>query len=93
MAATFFAELEYDRHDLLSVFKEYHIAVIPAFIHLRLFPVQEPGQLADRFFLRGVYHAVSKKHLQGYLNEYAWRYSERNNPAKFSTLLRRATVL
>jgi len=39
----------------------------------------------------GVYHAVSKKHLQGYLNEYAWRYNERLNPrAKFSTLLRRA---
>jgi transposase len=43
--------------------------------------------------IRGVYHAVSKKHLQGYLNEYAWRYSERDNHAKFSTLLRRATVL
>jgi transposase len=42
----------------------------------------------------GVYHAVSKKHLQGYLNEYAWRYNERHSPrAKFSTLLRRATVL
>jgi transposase-like protein len=42
----------------------------------------------------GVYHAVSAKHLQGYLNEYAWRYNERNSPrAKFSTLLRRATVL
>lgn len=44
--------------------------------------------------IRGVYHAVSKKHLQGYLNEYAWRYNERNSPrAKFSTLLRRATIL
>jgi transposase-like protein len=42
----------------------------------------------------GVYHAVSAKHLQGYLNEYAWRYNERHNPrAKFSTLLRRASVL
>jgi transposase-like protein len=40
----------------------------------------------------GVYHSVSAKHLQGYLNEYAWRYNERNSPrAKFSTLLRRAT--
>jgi transposase len=40
----------------------------------------------------GVYHSVSKKHLQGYLNEYAWRYNERHNPrAKFSTLLRRST--
>lgn len=26
----------------------------------------------------GVYHAVSSKHLQGYLNEYAWRYNHRN---------------
>jgi transposase len=41
----------------------------------------------------GVYHSVSAKHLQGYLNEYAWRYNERNNPrAKFSTLLRRAAL-
>ena len=44
--------------------------------------------------IAGVYHSVSAKHLQGYLNEYAWRYNERNNPrAKFSTLLRRASVL
>jgi transposase-like protein len=44
--------------------------------------------------ISGVYHAVSKKHLQGYLNEYAWRYNERNNPrAKFSTLLCRSTIL
>lgn len=44
--------------------------------------------------ISGVYHAVSRKHLQGYLNEYAWRYNERNNPrAKFSTLLRRSTLL
>jgi transposase len=27
--------------------------------------------------LRGTYHAVSAKHLQGYLNEFAWRYNER----------------
>ncbi|HVG55816.1 MAG TPA: IS1595 family transposase [Vicinamibacterales bacterium] len=44
--------------------------------------------------IRGVYHAVSRKHLQGYLNEYAWRYNERHSPrAKFSTLLRRASLL
>lgn len=40
----------------------------------------------------GVYHSVSAKHLQGYLNEYAWRYNERNSPrAKFQTLLLAAT--
>ena len=39
----------------------------------------------------GVYHAVSAKHLQGYLNEYAWRYNHRADWwALFSTLLRRA---
>ena len=27
--------------------------------------------------IRGVYHSVSRKHLQGYLNEYAWRYNNR----------------
>ncbi len=26
----------------------------------------------------GVYHSVSQKHLQGYLNEYAWRYNFRD---------------
>jgi transposase len=29
--------------------------------------------------VRGVYHNVSKKWLQGYLNEYAWRYNRRGN--------------
>ena len=28
--------------------------------------------------IRGVYHSVSARHLQGYLNEYAWRYSHRD---------------
>ena len=38
----------------------------------------------------GVYHAVSAKHLQGYLNEYAWRYNHRNGGrAMFQTLLLR----
>ena len=39
----------------------------------------------------GVYHSVSKKHLQGYLNENAWRYNHRDDSrAKFETLLLRA---
>ncbi|MDO8547420.1 MAG: IS1595 family transposase [Nitrospirales bacterium] len=39
----------------------------------------------------GVYHAVSKKHLQGYLNEYTWRYNHRNDQrAQVRTLLLRA---
>ncbi|TAJ22789.1 MAG: IS1595 family transposase [Nitrospirae bacterium] len=39
----------------------------------------------------GVYHAVSKKHLQGYLNEYAWRYNQRHEGrAQFETLLLRS---
>jgi len=40
---------------------------------------------------RGVYHSVSSKHLQGYLNEYAWRYSHRHDErAMFETLLLRS---
>jgi transposase len=39
----------------------------------------------------GVYHAVSAKHLQGYLNEYSWRYNHRNGGrAMFEALLLRA---
>jgi len=41
--------------------------------------------------IQGVYHSVSAKHLQGYLNEYAWRYSHRDDErAQFETLLLRA---
>jgi len=29
--------------------------------------------------INGVYHAVSEKHLQGYINEYAFRYNYRND--------------
>jgi transposase-like protein len=40
--------------------------------------------------IRGVYHAVSAKHLQGYLNEYAWRYNRRNQDrAMFEELILR----
>jgi len=39
----------------------------------------------------GVYHAVSAKHLQGYLNEYSWRYNHRNGgKIMFEALLLRA---
>jgi hypothetical protein len=39
----------------------------------------------------GVYHAVSEKHLRGYLNEYAWRYNHRHDDeAMFLTLLDKA---
>jgi transposase len=42
----------------------------------------------------GVYHSVSKKHLQGYLNEYAWRYNQRfEGRDRFQLLLLRATLL
>lgn len=40
--------------------------------------------------INGVYHSVSKKHLQGYLNEYAWRYNHRNDDrSQFQSLLLR----
>ena len=39
----------------------------------------------------GVYHSVSAKHLQGYLNEYAWRYNHRDEErAMFESVLLRA---
>lgn len=41
--------------------------------------------------ISGTYHAVSAKHLQGYLNEYAWRYNHRHDPqAQFLTLALRS---
>ena len=41
--------------------------------------------------IRGTYHAVSRKWLQGYLNEFAWRYNRRDDPrAMFHTLILRA---
>ena len=43
--------------------------------------------------LRGVYHSVSKKHLQGYLNEYVWRYNNRaGTRSQFELLLLRAAA-
>ena len=41
----------------------------------------------------GVYHSVSKKHLQGYLNEYSWRYNQRHEGrGRFQALLLRSTL-
>jgi len=41
----------------------------------------------------GVYHSVSRKHLQGYLNEYAWRYNQRFElRGRFQLLLLRSTL-
>lgn len=41
-------------------------------------------------WLRGIHHHCSKKHLQGYLNEYHFRYNRRNNAGViFNTLLKR----
>jgi transposase len=38
--------------------------------------------------ISGVHHAVSAKHLQGYLNEYAWHYNHRHDTTPvFTTLL------
>jgi transposase len=37
--------------------------------------------------ISGVHHAVSAKYLQGYLNEYAWRYNHRNDATPMFTSL------
>ena len=43
--------------------------------------------------LHGVYHSVSAKWLQGYLNEYAWRYNHRyEGAAMFLSLLLRSAA-
>ncbi len=43
--------------------------------------------------ISGTHHAVSPKWLQGYLNEYAWRYNHRDDPrAMFALLLLRAAT-
>jgi transposase len=43
--------------------------------------------------IRGTYHAVSFKLLQGYLNEFAWRYNRRDDRrAMFESLLLRAAT-
>jgi transposase-like protein len=45
--------------------------------------------------IRGVYHNVSRKWLQGYLNEYAWRYNHRPHlvaRSQFELLLTRAAA-
>jgi transposase len=43
--------------------------------------------------VRGVYHSVSAKWLQGYVNEYVWRYNHRDDDKpQFKTLLARAAV-
>jgi transposase len=43
--------------------------------------------------INGVYHAVSAKHLQGYLNEYTFRYNNRGkNGEQFRKLLLRAAL-
>jgi len=42
--------------------------------------------------IRGVYHSVSAKWLQGYLNEYTWRYNRRDNArAMFLDLIEAAS--
>jgi transposase len=41
--------------------------------------------------IRGVYHCVSSKWLQGYVNEYVWRYNRRDEPqSMFRALLEAA---
>jgi transposase-like protein len=56
-------------------------------------------QTIDGFFgltkngIRGTYHAVSSRWLQGYLNEFAWGYNHRDDDrAQFETLLLRAAT-
>lgn len=38
-------------------------------------------------FVQGTFHGVSKEHLQGYLDEFSWRYCHRADRSKFASLL------
>lgn len=40
-----------------------------------------------------VYHSMSERHLQRYLNEYAFRYNHRNERALFGTVEERARMI
>jgi hypothetical protein len=42
--------------------------------------------------IRGVYHSVSRKWLQGYLNEYVWRYRRDSDRSMFKELLGEAAT-
>ncbi len=41
----------------------------------------------------GVYRVVSKKYLQAYIDEYAWRYNNRKSPTMFDDLLRQVVTV
>lgn len=40
--------------------------------------------------IKGQYHRVSEKYLQCYIDEFCFKYNNRNNPDMFNTVLRRA---
>jgi transposase-like protein len=43
--------------------------------------------------IRGAHHSISRKWLQGYLNEWTWRYNHRDDPrAMFLTLIARSSA-
>lgn len=44
-------------------------------------------------WLRGIHHHCSKEHIQGYLNEYHYRYNRRNNMGSMFDLLIKKMVL
>ena len=73
--------------------------VAPTQINIRATYPGANAQTIEGFFslvkngIRGVYHVVSAKWLQGYLNEYAWRYNHRDDrAAMFERLLARAAL-
>jgi hypothetical protein len=44
-------------------------------------------------WLRGIHHHCSKEHIQGYLNEYHYRYNRRNNMGSMFDLLLKKMIL
>jgi transposase-like protein len=89
---------EYTAYDRIGqTFKEHHRIRHQARVyvsgHVHTQTIEGFWSLVKRG-LSGTHHSVSAKHLQGYLNEYAWRYNHREleGPAQFGLLLCRAAV-
>lgn len=70
----------------------YHVAKVYVMGDIHTNTIEGFWSLLKRS-ISGVYHAISDKHLQSYLNEYAFRYNHREDEAPmFKTILRQVSA-